>query len=90
MTNVDVTPKRAAPLGGAGSDGSRLVYATAAKAAQSDTVTLQNVKQILWVSANVTDGTNTTVDTATLTDASNAMVLSGSTTGTARILALVK
>lgn len=90
MANVNVTPKRLAPLGGAGNDGTRVVYASAAKATQNDTVTFQNVKEIVLAYPTVTNGTNTTVDTYSITDASNQIALTGTTTGTAKILAIIK
>ena len=89
-TNINVNPTRLSPLGGAGSDGSRVVYVSADKAAQNDTVTLTNVKKILAVFPNVTDGTNTVVDTFSVTDATNVITLTGATTGTAHIFAIVR
>ncbi len=89
-TNVNVTPKRLAPLGGAGHDGTRLVSTTASKAAQSDTVTFKNVKKILWASATTSDGTNTQEDVVEVTDATNVIELSSTTTGTANIIAIVR
>jgi len=88
--NVNVTPKRLAPLGGAGNDGSRVVYCEAAKATQSDTVTLQNIKEILAVSVNVLNDTTLTADTYSVATGTSIITLTGSTTGKARILAVVR
>ena len=91
MTNVNAASVRASPIGGSGLDGSRVVYVTAAKAVQNDTVTITNIKQILTAQVMVTDDTTKVVDTFTITEATPTKInLTGATVGTVHIMAIVK
>lgn len=93
MTNVNVAATKVSPLGGATLGGITVVYATAAKAAQNDTVTITNVSEILVAQVMVDDGSTTDwpVDTFTREDATkNLLNLTGATTGTVHIMAIVR
>jgi len=90
MTNINVRAANTSPNGGAGSDGTRQVYFSAAKAAQNDTITVTNVKEVLVAQVVIDSGTTKAIDTFTITDATNLITLSGVTTGTAHIMAIVK
>lgn len=88
-TNVNVTPINAAPLGGAGLKGTRLVYIEAAKAAQNDTITLQNVKELLSVSGTV-KASNGALTAETYTATGLVITLTSSAVGTVQLMALVR
>ncbi|MCF7861198.1 hypothetical protein K9M79_03045 [Candidatus Woesearchaeota archaeon] len=92
MTNVNAAGSRASPLGGAGLDGTRIVYVTAAKAAQDDTVTITNCNAVLCAQVMIADGSSDwAVDTFTIDVTTTNMInLTGATTGTVHIMALVK
>lgn len=92
MTNVNVSGETLAPLGGVGLDGKKLVYASADKGAQNDTVTLTNADEVLVAQVMVDDGSNDwEVDTFTIdASTSNMINLTGSTTGTVYIQAIVR
>lgn len=91
MTNVNAKPVKVSPLGGAGLDGLRLVYATGAKAAQNDTITLSGVKDVVLAQVMITDGTTRSVETFTKTEATPTVIkMTSTTTGTVHVLALVK
>lgn len=90
MTNVNVRAEKTSPLGGTGSDGTRQVYFSAAKAAQNDTITVTNVKEVLVAQVVIDAGATKAIDTFTITDASNLITLTGVTTGTAHIMAIVR
>lgn len=88
--NVNVTPSRLAPLGGAGSDGTRIVFISVAKAAQNDTATLSNIKELITVSGVINDGsTALTTETITATNA-GVITLTSAATGTAHLIAIVR
>ena len=90
-TNVNISAVKVAPLGGATLDGLRTVYLTGAKAAQSDTITVTGINQIVVVHGWINDGTNKTVEVITSTDAApTVLTLTSSDTGTAHLIALVK
>lgn len=90
MTNVNAAGKEVAPLGGAANNKARIVYATGAKAAQNDTLTLTNCSTILWAHVMVTDTTTKVVDTYTITEATPTKInLTGATTGTVHVVAVV-
>lgn len=91
VTNVNTSGVKVAPIGGAGLDKTRIVYAVANKAAQNDTVTITNCRAVLVAQVMVTTGTTRTVDTFTVTDATPTVIkLTGATTGTVHIMAIVK
>lgn len=90
-TNVNAAAVRAAPLAGAGLDGTRVVYITGAKAAQNDTITVTGVNEVIVAQGWVTDGTDKSVETITSTDAApTVLTLAGATAGTVHIMALVR
>lgn len=91
VTNVNAAGSKVSPIGGAGLDGTRVVYVEAAKATQNDTVTLTNVKQILSAQVMVTDATTKVVDTFTITETAPTVInLTGAVVGTVHIMAIVK
>ena len=90
VTNINARAANTSPNGGAGTDGTRQVYFSAAKAAQNDTITLTNVNEVLVAQVVVDTGTAKTIDTFTITDATNLITLTGSETGTAHVMAIVK
>lgn len=91
VTNVNAAGAKVSPIGGAGLDGTRVVYLTASKAAQNDTVTITNINAILSAQVIVTDGTDKSVDTFTSTDAApTVLTLTGAVTGNVHIMAIVK
>jgi len=89
--NVNVTPTRIAPLGGCGSDGTRVVYIEAAKATQNDTITIQNVKEILAVAGSVLASNGAiTVETYTAVQSTGIITLTSAAVGTVRLMAIVR
>ncbi len=90
VDNVNVRAANTSPNGGAGTDGTRQVYFSAAKAAQNDTITVTNVNEVLCAQVVVDTGSGKAIDTFTITDATNLITLTGSDTGTAHIMAIVK
>ena len=90
MTDETVSAKKVSPVGGTDNSGIRSVYATAPYAAENDTVILSNVKEILVAQVMIDDGATKTVNSFTITDADNKLNLTGATTGTAHIFAIVR
>jgi hypothetical protein len=90
--NVDVTPIRAAPLGGAGLKGTRLVFVEVAKATQNDTCTLQGVKELVAVVGGSVLASNgaITAETYTAVLSTKVITLTSSAVGTAKLLCLVR
>lgn len=91
-TNVNATPGRVAPLGGCGSDGTRLVSVIAAKAAQNDTVTLKNVKELIAVVGGSVLASNgaITAETYTAVQSTGIITLTSAAVGTAKLLCIVR
>jgi len=91
MTNVNVAPILVSPIGGASLSGLRVIYCTGAKAAQNDTITISGISDIVVAQVMVTDDTTRSVDTFTKTEASSTVLtLTGATTGTVHVQALVR
>lgn len=80
MTNVNVTAGRLAELGGATNSGLKIGFVdSAAKAAQNDTWTVKNAKEVVYASINDdSDGTD-----ALPTISTNVITLSSTATGAA-------
>lgn len=81
-TNVNVAGTLAAPVGGGGNDGTRLMYISAvAKAAPSDTVTITNCTTVLSahlvVATGVADTQTISGNVITLTGATGSTTVSG-------------
>jgi hypothetical protein len=87
MANVNTTADIVSPVGGAMNDGTRLVYlGTTAKAAQNDTVTLQNVTTVLH--ANLVIVATGAAETYTVSN--NVITLTSATTGSVRGVLVVR
>ena len=71
--------------------GISLIYFTATKAAQNDTITFSGYRQVLWAAAHVFNGSSDgVVDTVTVDSTSvNLINLTGATTGTIKGVAVV-
>lgn len=72
--------------------GKKMIYFTATKAAQNDTITFSDYTTVRWAAAMVNDGSNDwSADTVTV-DASTANMinLTGATTGTIYGVAIVE
>ncbi len=80
MTNTNVTAGRLAELGGATNSGIKIGFVdSAAKAAQNDTWTVKNAKEVLY--AAVTDDSAGTLDACTIS--TNIITLTGAADGAA-------
>jgi hypothetical protein len=86
-TNVNVTAKEVAPLGGASNAGWKIGYIdSGAKAAQNDTWTVVNASAIML--AHVSDDSAGTLDACTIS--SNVITLTGAATGAASGIVIYK
>jgi hypothetical protein len=92
VENFNVQPVRAAPLGGSGLNGTRLVSVTVAKATQNDTVTLKNIKSLLAVVGGSVTASNgaITAETYTAVLSTGVITLTSSAVGNTTLLLLVK
>ena len=78
MANSNVTAGRVAELGGASNSGLKLGFINSgAKAAQNDTWTVKNAKEVVWVIPTV----DATGASGTYTVATNVITLTSATTG---------
>jgi len=79
MTNVNVTPVDASPLGSVSNAGWRTgVFNAQTKAAQNDTLTVSDAKKVLFAVVQV----DATGASETNTVATNVITLTSATTGT--------
>jgi hypothetical protein len=92
VENFNVSPVRVAPLGGCGSDGTRLVSVNVTKATQNDTITLKNIKTLLAVVGGSVTASNgaITAETYTAVLSTGVITLTSAAVGSTTLLLIVR